>query len=125
MKRTVVETGGVGSVGKGISPAGPRACRRAFLCTPRRSFHAGDGAARSTRRSGAIHRNSVETPHPWTLLTIVSIVVFTSTLVFIFCSMSFSEWMTVEWSRPPNILPITGREELVSWRQMCIAIWRG
>jgi hypothetical protein len=125
MKRTVVETGGVGSVGKGISPAGPRAWRGAFLCTSGRPFHRGGGKEQSTRRSGAIHRDSVETSHPWTLLTIVSIVVFTSTLVFIFCSTSFSEWMTVEWSRPPNILPITGSEELVSWRQMCIAIWRG
>src|SRR3954447_24285005 len=34
-------------------------------------------------------------------------------------------WMTVVWSRPPNSLPIFGRDESVSSRERYIATWRG
>src|SRR6266480_3338586 len=34
-------------------------------------------------------------------------------------------WMTVVWSRPPNCLPIFGRDESVSSRERYIATWRG
>src|SRR5206468_9822619 len=34
-------------------------------------------------------------------------------------------WITVVWSRPPNSLPILGRDESVSSRERYIATWRG
>lgn len=107
-------TGGVGSVGKPRSPAVAGAWRGGSLCRRGRSFHRRRPRAHSTRRAGAFHRDSVDTAHPCTLRTMVSIVVLTSTLVFIFCSMSLREWITVEWSLPPNIFPITGSEAGVS-----------
>src|SRR6185437_7113136 len=34
-------------------------------------------------------------------------------------------WITVEWSRPPNLAPILGSETSVSSRARYIATWRG
>src|SRR5512137_2965140 len=34
-------------------------------------------------------------------------------------------WITVVWCFPPNFLPISGREELVSSLARYMAIWRG
>src|SRR4029079_6108700 len=34
-------------------------------------------------------------------------------------------WRTVEWSRPPNSLPIFGSDASVSSRERYIATWRG
>jgi len=50
----------------------------------------------STMRYHTFHSRPVDNFHPWTFRTMVSMVFFNSTLVFIFSEMTCREWITVE-----------------------------